>query len=679
MTNNFDIDQRNQNVQNQVIAESVGNLLIGDNNTVVSNLSDVYKPYLIGLIDNFSKEPYVALSGYTTELPEQFKDLSHNQHEVIENYKNLFDVLKKYSRFVLLGDPGTGKSQIFKFMALQVAKRCLDSEFKSPMPLLIDLSLWNRKTSFKEFVTNHWKENLSFTTDPFQLIEQGAVLLFLDGLNEMGENSIANVEEINNWLASSKLQNRKIFIACRKSDYLNAELKLGIAGFTKVFISPLTDEQITQIAKAYLESSEQFLSHYVGEQPHDSLRLPYTLSRLAILYKISEKYIENPGALNHILVKSLWKREMEKGTLKNAEGGDENDNIVFFMLGQLALRLFVEQEALSFDTEFAMQTFATIAALASSQGKSADPNEIHFQAAKNVLQDSFQLGLLTGDNAKAKFSHQLIFEYFIARTFWDGYTRGADLPFEGVKYDEEKMFITYDFRNLYFADSILESIFVQIFGIHAVTGEELLEIFIYNILKRSNNPFLAADCVGKTGVSITPTISRLIVYELLQKYMFFLYGEPQNNDNPLMKDLNLLRSGLRSGSIQFGIFPSAARDFASYLSKVYEDSSFGMLATMVGEDIWLDYGIMLGLALSGEKGLNFFVRFLNDEENDYGLRSRVARCLIEIPAEKKYIKAFEQLQNNNVDTFGEKGMWGGRFSVGELAKRKLQEIETIGK
>jgi len=672
-----DFDQRGQEVNNQVNAENINfsNLIFGDNNVVINNLSDVYKPYLVGLIDKLEKEPYVPLSGYTTELPEQYKDLAHQQSEIIENYKNLFDVLKKYSRFVFLGDPGTGKSQALKFMVLQVAQRCLETNFQSPLPLIIDLSGWNTKSNFEDFLTYYWKNNLKLTNNPLALIAQGAVLLFLDGLNEMGKNSTENVEEINNWISSSELQNKKVFIACRKSDYLNKELGLEILGFPKVFISPLTDEQIVQFAKAYLEEPEIFLSQYINKEPQEYLRLPYTLSRLTLLHKHSEKYIENPGALNHILVKSLWRREIEKGRLKNAKDGSENENIVFAMLGHLAFRLFIGNEALSFDKEFALETFLKFITPRNSKNEPSIPEAHHIQSAKYILDDALQLGLLIDDAAKVKFSHQLVFEYFIARIFWSAYIHGKELPFEAVRYDEENIFITFDFRNLYFSDSMFESVFVQIFGIQAVVSEEILEIFIYNLLKKSNNPFLAIDCVSKTGVSISPTIERLIVYELLQKYLFYLYGQPKEDSNTPV-DVNILRSILKSSSIDVGFFPPAAKDFALYLSKVLDDSSLEMLTNMVGEEPLLDYGIMLGLAMSGERGQNYFADFLNDENNHFGIRSRIVKCIFEFPLEKKYIKTLKKLTNNKTHAFGKKGMSGGRFTIGELANQKLQEIEA---
>lgn len=682
MSSDFNFDQRNQNVQNQIIAETVTNLLIGHNNTFISSLSDTYKPYLIGLIDNLSQDSYIALSGYTTELPEQYKDVAHSKKEVREDYKNLFDVLRKYHRFVLLGDPGSGKSHVFKFMALQIAKKCLESEFKSPLPLLVDLSLWSKQTSFKDFLTNYWKENVNLTSEPFRLLEQGSVLLFLDGLNEMGKNGKSNVDEINKWLTSSnKLLKRKIFVACRKSDYLDLELGLSINGFPKVFISPLSDEQIVQMANVYLESSEkseQFLYRYTEERFSESIRHPYTLSRLAILNKISEKHIQNPGALNHSLVKSLWRREKDKVTLKNTEDGDENDNIVFFMLGQLALRLFIENESLSFDKDFALTTFASIIAFGGSEGKSSDPDEFHLESAKEILQDAFQLGLLLNEKAKVKFSHQLIFEYFVARMFWIARQKGDDYPFEQVMYQDERNLMLLDLTNRFF--SIYHSVFVQLFGIVAIINEKQAEILIYEILKVSNNPFLAIDCITSTDIDIAPVFKRIIVYELTQKFLFMVFGQIQDDNSPFSRhDIEVFRSGMKSMSIQFGMFSPVVKDFSLYLSRIYDETCFDLVGGLLGTDIWVDQGIMLGLALSGKNGLDFFVETLNDEDNDYYFKGRIARCILEFPPEQKYKDALQNLSNNKVHALGDKGIALGRLTIGTLAKQKLEEIDLVFK
>lgn len=658
-------------------------LIVGDNNTVTINLGDVYKPYLVGLITDltyiFKQEPYVSLSGYTTVLPPQYRDIAHGQGEIIEHHKNLFDVFKTYSQFVLLGDPGSGKTHTLKYMALQAAKRCLQTNFQSPLPLLIDLSSWDKELTFEDFLSNYWKSRKKLSGDPFQLITQGAVLLFLDGLNEMGEMGKEHVESINQWLLSLESPNtEKIFFSCKKNDYLNKDLNLEIKNFPKVFITRLSDEQISQFANVYSKNPEQFLNQFIDKQTGDSLRLPYTLSRSVILHDRHVKYVSNPGTLNHILVKSLWRRETERknGGLKNADDGDENDNTVFFMLGQLAVRLFVEQKPLSFDAKFAIDTFATAIALASSQGKSAQTETQHLEHAENILADALQLGLLISDDSKTKFPHQLLYEYFIARRLWRARHMGASYPFEEVEYKDEESLITLDFTNRYFSG--FDSIFIQLFGIVATANEKELDILIYEILKISNNPFLAADCIASTGFDISPVFRRIIVYELTQKYLFVIFGQPKDDDFPFSaQHLDTLRSALKSGSIQFGMFPSVTSDFSLYISKILDDSCFDFLVGLIGNDILIDQGIMLGLALSGKSGLDFFVNTLNDESYDYFVRSRIARCVLEFPPEKKYVEALQKLVTNKVHTLGDKGIMLGRLTIGKLAEQKLAEINAF--
>ena len=678
-----DFDQHRQKVENQVNADKTGMIFFGDNNTVVNKLSDIYKPYLVGLIDNltyiFKQEPFVPISGYTTELPPQYKDIAHGQNEIIEHHKNLFNVLKTYSQFILLGDPGSGKTHLLKYMALHTAERCLKTNFQSPFPLLIDLSSWDNDLVFKDYITFYWKSHCNLSGEPIQLLAQGAIHLFLDGLNEMGELGKEHVKSINQWLLSLESPGTaKLFFSCRKSDYLEEDLQLEITNFPRVFITQLSDEQISQFVNVYSKSPEQFLIKYLDKQISDSLRLPYTLSRAIILHESQVKYVNNPGALHHILVKSLWRREIErkKSVLKNVDSGDENDNIVFFMLGQLALELLIEQKPLSFDPGFALDTFGTITALANSQGKSAQIETQHKDFAENILTDALQLGLLIKDNSKIKFPHQLLYEYFIARTFWEARHKGADYPFEQVLYEEEKSLIPFNFTTRYF--SRFNSIFVQLFGIVALTNEKETEILIYEILKICNNPFLATDCVASTGINIAPAYRRIIVYELTQKFLFKLFGQPKDGDFPFSaQDAEKLRSTFKSASIQFGFFPGVVKDFGLYLSKVYDESCFDLIGGLLGTDIWIDQGIMLGLALSGKKGLDYFVNILNDEDNDYFFRSRIARCILEFPPERKFVEALQKLVTNKVDTLGDKGIMSDRLTIGELAKTKLAEIDAF--
>jgi len=678
-----DFDQHEQRVEQQVNAGKIDHLIFGSNNTVINNLGDIYKPYLVGLIDNltytFKQEPYVSLSGYTTELPPQYKDIAHGQNEIVEYHKSLFDVFQVYSQFVLLGDPGAGKTHTLKYMVLQAARRCLETNFQSPLPLFIDLSSWGREATFEDFIITYWKFRKRLSGDPLQLIAQGAILLFLDGLNEMGERGTEHVRSINRWISSIEAPNEKrIFFSCRKSDYLNKDLELEIKNFPAVFITPLTDEQVYQFAEVYSRDPEQFLNQFVDEHMRASLRLPYSLSRSLLLHDKQVKYVSNSGALNHILVKSLWRREVERKNsgVKNTESGDEDGNIVFSMLGQLAFRLLVEQKALSFDTEFAIDTFGTAIALINSQGKSAQIEPQHFEQAKSILADALQLGLLINDDTNIKFPHQLMHEYFVARVLWEVKHRGGDYPFEQVEYIDDESLITLDITTSYF--SRFSSIFVQLFGIVAATNEKETEILIYEILKRSNNPFLAADCIASTGQSIAPVLRRIIVYELTQKFLFVIFGQPQNEDHwHSAHDLEILRSGMKSASVQFGLFPSLVRDYSLHISKIFDDSCFDLLMGLIGTDIWVDQGIMLGVALAGKKGLDFFVDFLNDEDNDYFVRSRIARCILEFPPEPKYTEALQKLKRNSVNALGEKGSMSGITTIGQLAKQKLAEINGV--
>ena len=83
----------------------------------------------------------------------------------------------------------------------------------SPLPLFLYLPQWGDEPTLLDFIHTHWP----FKTDPAGLLKEGDVILYLDGLNEMGAKGARKVLKLNEWLRKNIFQ--QVIITCRKDDY----------------------------------------------------------------------------------------------------------------------------------------------------------------------------------------------------------------------------------------------------------------------------------------------------------------------------------------------------------------------------------------------------------------------------------------------------------------------------
>jgi hypothetical protein len=377
---------------------------------VVGQRPDPEQRYLIGLISELEAQAYLSLAAELRSLePDdelaRDKDLiaewglgaeftlferraSGKKRTVAERrIGDPVELLGSPRRFVLLGEPGAGKSTALRRLALDAARRRLSDPRDSRLPLLLNLGTWQKETDPLRFVQIGWP----FKTPLEAALEADEVALFLDGLNEMGGYTRSNAGKLKRWLDTSGIPSQLV-VTCRLHDY--QELDLGL---DRVEIRPLDPGRIRKFSRLYLkEKVASFLknilpAHGRANNSRDLALLarnPYLCQCLMVLFVNAPdgELPHNVGTLLRDLVKVLWERELTRET-----------------------RGWVPyHEAEERFSELAYQMIDEGASVAASR------QTLRAAIGEDLLHAGLSASILSERGHSIQFSHQLMQEYFAA-------------------------------------------------------------------------------------------------------------------------------------------------------------------------------------------------------------------------------------------------------------------------
>jgi hypothetical protein len=311
-----------------------------------------------------------------------------------EQSSDLLDALRQIPQCVLIGEPGAGKTNTIERLEYEAAKARLDNHHL-PVPFFCRLSHWDNEPSPLEFIRKYWP----FAVDLETLFSQGQVILYLDGLNEMGDSGPHKANLLRRWIHSDNGP-KQVIVTCRSSDYrLKNDLQLGLP---VVEAEEMDDISIRQLVANYFESANDiniFLNQIFPSKlknTYDSsdllhlARNPLLLSGLIRIYKSPDfdgRLAQNTGLLFDTLSKMMWNwRE-----IKCLPGWKE------FSIAQSRIAKFA---------------FAMI--------NCGQPTQVPSTFALEYIKDKDlfyvieKSGIIQNDGDKVRFYHQRVQEYFAA-------------------------------------------------------------------------------------------------------------------------------------------------------------------------------------------------------------------------------------------------------------------------
>ncbi len=374
--------------------------------------------------------PLQMMTDFDQHLDEKF-----NTPQVIDYQDDILRAMNDFRQFVLLGEPGGGKTTTLWYLAASFAEMSKEDETQ-PLPILLKLGEIEEHQSLREKIESQLGNLAPWFDD---LMQSARVALLIDGLNEIPEKArLPRLNELRSLVKASIAKNILLVVSCRTLDY-TSDFELNLAG--QVAIKPLDPLRVRQIIDNYLEEKQDKLFWALAG---GSAR--YWWDRFV---KDFGEYPEIFWLQSQLPDKQTWGFGKEKNQyfyweqwLKVREHPQRMFQLAAnpFMLFML-MRVFARQHQIPANRSKLLETFIDflltrreglssavasglenkLSSLAYTIQQSYNADRISVEEAHHQLggAESFRsaqmASILVSDGKSVQFAHQLIQEYFAAR------------------------------------------------------------------------------------------------------------------------------------------------------------------------------------------------------------------------------------------------------------------------
>ncbi|RLC71988.1 MAG: hypothetical protein DRI81_16955, partial [Chloroflexi bacterium] len=306
--------------------------------------------------------------------------------------------VRDYSQFVLLGEPGAGKTTVLQKIALDAARARLQDD-SAPVPLFVRLGSHREAESPFSFLARSFQSRTGadFGTE----LRAGRVLLLLDALNEMGRAGYA--ERVAAWRDFAReWEGARMIFTCRTLDYRNP------LGLQQVETSRLDNGRIRDFLSRCVPDHAQALWNELSRHPHgllDLTRNPFLLAVVAWVYAQSPQagLPPNRGQLLARLVSKLIWREKEYRPHPDWIAAPAQEQA----LSSLAWTLQRQGQGTTLPVGDALRAIPPRVAVAGREIETEPETVLRLGCAATLLE-------WTPDD-QVRFYHHLVQEYFAAR------------------------------------------------------------------------------------------------------------------------------------------------------------------------------------------------------------------------------------------------------------------------
>lgn len=335
---------------------------------------------------------------------------------IIEKRVPGLDAVEKYTKLMILGKPGAGKTTFLKYVAIQ----CIEGNFQAAcVPVFItlkDFAEATNKPRLLEYICQQFSKGGAETQNFASLqkvIANSRALILLDGLDEVREEDSQRVlNEIRDF--SEQYPDSHFVMTCRI-----AAQEYTFVQFIEVEVADFDDQQIATFVNKWFKGkaikSKTFLKRIQANEPIKELATnPLLLTLLCLVFEESGDFPANRSelykeGLDALLKKWDAKRGIDRHQIYKKLSVRRKEDL----LSKIALTTF-EQGDYFFKKKVAEHYITDY--ISNLPDANTDPDALQLDSEKVLQSIEAQHGLLV-ERAKGiySFSHLTFHEYFTAR------------------------------------------------------------------------------------------------------------------------------------------------------------------------------------------------------------------------------------------------------------------------
>ena len=298
----------------------------------------------VNFLDDISIRRFESL----TSLERGFRNSSERR---FQNRKRIaedgLEVANGHQYLTVLGGPGAGKSTFLRRLGLEALKGEKGKYQYRCIPIFLELKRYNpNKRNLKELI----QKELSYfgfpSSEQFadKALEQGHLLLLLDGLDEVPKQYFNNVlDEIDNLV--THFEKNRFILSCRIASY-----KSSLNGFRDIELSDFDDQQIETFIYNWFQSDSDkssdvakkcwhLLKNVRNQSAKELAQTPLLLTFLCLVYGRTLRFPSNRSELyNKALDILLEEWAAEKRVEQDEVYQGLHMNLEKVMLSEIAYR-----------------------------------------------------------------------------------------------------------------------------------------------------------------------------------------------------------------------------------------------------------------------------------------------------------------------------------------------------
>ncbi|MEH2297893.1 MAG: NACHT domain-containing NTPase [Nostoc sp.] len=241
--NSIDIDAIVQTVREKIkplIQERCGTMRVLDMTQPIG-LNDIYTS--VNILEKITGQQRLGIDEFLQHCSSQDFDLFGLNRITAKRVLGL-EAVEKYSKLMILGKPGAGKTTFLKYLAIQ----CIGGEFQAErVPIFVTLKNFAEAANKPGLLQHITEEAINPISSIRDVLTYGKALVLLDGLDEVREEDSNRVlKEIREF--SDRFSKNQFVMTCRI-----AAREYTFEKFTEVEVADFDDDQILNLTNNWFK------------------------------------------------------------------------------------------------------------------------------------------------------------------------------------------------------------------------------------------------------------------------------------------------------------------------------------------------------------------------------------------------------------------------------------------